>query len=245
MGILDIIILVLLVLSAIFGFIKGFGKSSLRRFAFLFALAAAYFIGIPCARGLMGTNIGGDWLLGLYRNVIPEGDIFEQSLAGLSYQAQSDLLSQALGEMNFPSFFRGFFISGAFDLHSDVGNALASSFSYYTLIAVFFLVFLIVFSLVLNLLFRLIAEPILGEDGKGIVGRILGLLKRVFYTSLQLLVLMAIVVFIDQLLLRSDIFALHDFLFEDLGLGTGEFSIGRVFYDTAYALLGWVSEIGG
>lgn len=245
MSILDIIILVLLVLSAVFGFIKGFGKSSLKRFAFLFALAASYFIGIPIARALCGSVVGTEWLGNLYLSHIPEEGVFLTSLSGLGAEAQYDLLSEGLGAMNFPSFFRGFFISGAFDTTSTVRVAIASSFSYYTLILIVFVLFFILFSIVLNFLFKLIAEPILGEDGKGILGRILGMVKRVFFTGLHLLILMAIIVFIDQMMIRFDNFALHDWLFEDLGLGTGSFSLGRLLYDTANALLGWISQIGG
>ncbi len=245
MPIIDIVILVLLGLAALFGFIKGFGKSSLKLFAFLFAIAASYFVGIPIARGLMSTPIGGEWLSGLYIDSIPMEGVFSESLVNLSAEAQYDLLSQGFAEMHFPVFFRGFFISGAFDVSADVRTAMASSFSYYTLILVLFVLFLILFTIILNLLFRIIAEPILGEDGKGIVGRILGMVKRVFFASVHILVLMAIVVFVDQLLIRAENFVLHDWLFNDLGLGTGSFSLGRLFYDTANALLGWISQIGG
>ncbi len=244
MSVIDIVILILLLLSALFGFIKGFGKSSMRRFAFLFALFASYFIGIPIARGLMATPIGGEWLSGLYLGSIPSDGVFSESLDGLSSQAQYDLLSEGFAQMHFPAFFRGFFISGAFDVSLDVKTAIASSFSYYTLILILFVLFLILFTIILNLLFKIIAEPILGEDGKGIVGRILGMVKRVFFTSLQLLLLMAVIVFVDQLLIRADNFVLHDWLFNDLGLGKGSFSLGRLFYDTANSLLGWISQMG-
>lgn len=244
MSIIDIVLLVILVLAALSGFIKGFGKSSLKIFAFLFALAAAYFFGIPLARGLMGTAAGSG-LTGLYLKNVPDTGIFVSSLVGVESDVQQALLSQGFAEMHFPAFFRGFFISGVFDMTADVRTAVASSFSYYTLVLIFFFVFLILFSVLLHLLFKIIAEPILGEDGKGIVGRLLGLVKHVFFAGLDILIVMAVLVFIDQLLMRADIMGLHDWLAGQLGLGTSNFSLGRLFYDTAYAFLGWITQIGG
>ena len=242
MSVIDIVLLVLLVLSAVFGFVKGFGKSSLKFFRFLLAVVASYFIGVPIARGLMQTALGGEWLVGLYENAIPQTGIFIETIGDASSSMQQAMLSQGLGELGFPSFFRGFFLSGCCLMDGTVSRALASSFSYYTLILVFFVLFLVLFSIVLHFLFKLLAEPILGENGKGIIGRILGMVKKVVQTSLSLLVVMAIVVFIDELLLNADITGMHDWLFTDLGLGNGGFSLARMFYDTAHALLGWISQ---
>lgn len=242
MSVLDIVLLVLLVLSAVFGLIKGFGKSSLKRFGFLAAIAASYFIGIPAARGLMQTGLGNDWLVGLYENTIPQTGIFLENVGNVGSIAQQTMLSDALGELGFPAFFRGFFLSGCCLMDGDVSRALASSFAYYTLIAVLFVLFLIVFNVVLHFLFKLIAEPILGENGKGVVGRLLGMVKRVLQTSLILIVLMMVVVFVDELLLNAGVYGMHDWLFDDLGLGNGGFSLARILYDTAHALLGWISQ---
>ncbi len=240
MGVIDWIILILILISALFGFFRGFGHSSLKRWAFLIGLVLAYFIGIPAARGLMSTGVG-DWVTGLYSGVVSTEGAFAESLAGLSATQQDALMATALTEMGWPTFFQGFVTTNAVVLDETVNVALASSFAYWTLIGVLFLVFFLVCSLILNFLFKLIAEPLLGEKGKGIVGRILGIAKGVAKTSLSIIIIMVIVVFIDQLMMNFGNTAFHDWIDSDLYLNTSSFSLGRLFYDTAASLLAWIS----
>ncbi len=241
MGIFDGVILALIVISAVLGFLRGFGHSSLKRWAFLIGLVSAYFIGVPVARGLMDIALGGEWLTGLYAGILPEEGAFAESLAGLSAASQDVLMSTALDELGCPTFFQGFVTTRAVFVDGTVQTALASSFAYWTLIAASFIIFFLVCYFILNSLFKLIAEPLLGEKGKGIVGRILGLVKSVAKTTLLIIIVMIALVFVDQIMLSIGVSSLHDWIDSDLALNTSGFSLGRLFYDTAASLLSWIS----
>ena len=241
MGIIDWVILALIVISAVWGLMRGFGHSSLKRWAFLLGLVAAYYIGVPIARGLMDTGFGNDWLTGLYAGLLPEEGAFAESLAGLSAASQEALMSTALTELGCPTFIQGFVTTRAVIVDGTVQTALASSFAYWTLLAASFIIFFLVCYFILNFLFKLIAEPLLGENGKGIVGRILGLVKSVAKTTLLIIIVMIVFVFVDQIMLNMGDSTLHDWIDSDLALNTSSFSLGRLFHDTAASLLSWIS----
>ncbi len=242
MGIIDWIILFLIVLAALVGFFKGFGHSSLKKWAFIIGIVLAYFIGVPAARGLMNLGIG-DWLTEIYVGLIPSDGAFAESLAGLSAASQDALMAEALTEWGCPTFFQGFVTTNAVFVDGTVAYAISSSLAYWTFIGALFLLLAIICFAILNFLFKLIAEPILGKKGKGLIGRILGIVKHVAKSSFSILVIMLIVVLIDQIMLTFGNSAFHDWIDSDLSLNTSSFSLGRLFYDTAASMLSWISLI--
>lgn len=241
MGVISWVITILLILGVVFGFIRGFGHSRPFTLSLIVAILLAYFVGLPIARALMNTSLGSETLTDFYVSKLPETAIFNSSLADLDLVAKQDLMSQALGEMHFPSFVRGFFISNAVILDSSVSVAIASSFSYWTLVAVLFLAFFLLVFIVLCVVFRKLRDLFFGEGGKGILGRIFGAVKGLFKTSVFILTCMAIVSLVNQLMVSFGNTTLQDFLTSDLQLDSSNYSIGRLFYDTTTIFFNWIS----
>ena len=177
MSTIDIILTCLLGFSAILGFFRGVSKGSIRFLSIVGAVLLAYYIGIPIAYGIMSTSLGSESLTMAYNSLLPQEGIFAESLVDLSYTSSQQLCSSALTELSFPTFFQGMFLSNIFVTTSTVGVAISSSFAYWTLLAIFFIVFLVILLVLFRFLFNTILGPILGKDGRGIVGRILGAVR--------------------------------------------------------------------
>jgi|LAHS01.1.fsa_nt_gb hypothetical protein len=243
LGVIDYIVLILLIVGALVGFIRGFGKNTVRNLAFDSGLALGYFVGIPLSRNLV--NIGSLYdhpLFKGYVSLIPESSTFQVSLKGLDAIDQSADMAAGLTEMHFPKFFQGIFISQAILLTSTVGDALASSFTFLTLSAICFVVLFLVTYLVLRIILGKLNDLLFGEDGRNVLGRIAGAIRGMVDVGFAALVLLALLVLVDQLMVRNGNTALHALLESDLKLSDGSyFSIGRLFYNTASSLLAWIS----
>lgn len=243
MGIVDIVILVFLILAVLIGFFKGFKRKHLYSFASTLGCAVGYLCGIPLARSLRGTSFGNITLTNAYRKTRPESGIFAESVS-LSQSERAEQLHTALSEIKVPSFFQGFAINHVMDLSGSVSKALASSFSYRTLIlGCFILLFLLV--RLIAFLLRPLWNGLFGENGTSIIGRLFGRIYSLAKMSIFLLGARRIRALINQLRIRFGATSRNDFLVSDLKLDNNDaFSIGKLFYDTANSFRQWISLIG-
>ena len=102
MGIIDIVVLVLLILSILIGFFRGFKRKHLYSFASTIGCALGYLAGIPLAHALMGTNLGSTTLTNAYRKTRSDTGIFGEPVA-LTPSERTTQLHSALSELKVPS----------------------------------------------------------------------------------------------------------------------------------------------
>lgn len=243
MSTIDIILTCLLGFSAILGFFRGVSKGSIRFLSIVGAVLLAYYIGIPIAYGIMSTSLGSESLTMAYNSLLPQDGIFTESLVDLSYTSSQQLCSSALTELSFPTFFQGMFLSNIFVTTSTVGVAISSSFAYWTLLAIFFIVFLVILLVLFRFLFNTILGPILGKDGRGIVGRILGAVRGFLKMTITVLILMFLLVLISNTLAHFGNVTLQNYLVSDLCLDNDNFTLGKLLYQTCNAFLGWINVL--
>lgn len=244
LGFLDYAVIILLALALIWGFIRGFGKGTVKSLATYAGLACGYFVGVPVGRGLMNTTLGNEVLVSFYQGFLPSDGVFATpaSLAEFSSAEQTAYLSEGLTQLSFPTFFQGMFISKVTLTDGTVARALASSFAFYTLLAICCIVFFLIAYVLVRIIFGKISEVLFGEDGRNMLGRLAGGVKKVVTMGFTICALMVVMVLIDQLMLKAGNETLHTFLDTDLKLNDGSsFSIARMFYNTASALLNWIS----
>ncbi len=240
MGYIDIALVVILGLALIFGLIKGFSSKHITWPMLLLSGLAGYFIGVPIGKALLNSAVGYDWLTSLYLKTIPESSIFNAPLVS-DVSQRTIQLQNGLTEMGFPTFFQSLFVSNAVNLSSDVGTAIASSFSALTLFGIGFLLIFVLAFVLLRLILRPIWKTCFGEEGKNFLGRIFGGVFRVAKSTLWLLLVFVVLVLINDTMLRFGNTVIDDFLINDLGLvEQNAFPIGKLFYNTADMLVGWI-----
>lgn len=241
-GTFDAVILVILILSLVFGFMKGFGKSGPKTIIFLASILVAVYVGIPIGQAIMKTQFGSITIPNLYSKTIPDTDVFIKELNGLSLLDANSLINDGFKELHFPTFFTGFFLSKVQNYNSTVKDAIASSFSYYTIMIVTFAIFFSLTSLIVGLLFKFVIKITFGENGKNIFGRIAGAFKYAFGASILFYIVMFIVVLISQVMLKNNAPVFYNYLVTDLKLDNRDsFSLARIFYDYSLSLLNWIS----
>ncbi|MFA6861078.1 MAG: hypothetical protein WCR56_01680 [Bacilli bacterium] len=244
MGTIDIVILILLILAFLWGFIKGFGKHGVGRFAFLGGCLVGYFGGVPLARVVMSTSFGMDTLTSFYASKLPTTTSFTTVLTtDMTSDATQSLMSTALTELKFPTFFQSMFITRATVLDKTVSSALGSSFAFWTLIGFFVLLFfLLTFFIIKAICSKKDGTTIFGENGKGFLGRIAGSVSKIVIMGIIIFALMLVIVLIDQLTYSKGITNVHDWLTSDLKLNdSSTFSIGRLFYNSAASFMNWIT----
>lgn len=241
-GTFDAVILVLLILSLAFGFMKGFGKSGPKTIIFLAGILVAVYVGIPIGQAIMKSQFGSITIPSLFAKSIPNTDIFIQDLNGLSLIDANSLIKDGFKQLNFPTFFTGFFLSKVQNYNNTVKDAIASSFSYYTVMIVSFIIFFALTSLIVGLIFKFVIKISFGENGKNIFGRIAGALKYAFKASILFYIVMFIIVLISQVMLKNNAPGFYNYLVTDLKLDNRDsFSLARIFYDYSVSLLNWIS----
>lgn len=205
---------------------------------------AGYFIGVPVAHALMNTRLGYDFLTPAIQGKLPDSSAFQTSLAGLDTSAQQSAMSAALKELSIPVFFHGMFTARAIRLDSTVSLALASSFAFWILIAVFFLLFFLVGFILTKAILGKHGdrEEIFGDDGKAFLGRVAGMLRSLLTVSFIIFGLMMVIVLISQLMISAGNTSFQEWLSKDLRLtASNSFSIGRIFYNSASSFLEWIT----
>lgn len=244
MGIIDIIVLAILLLGLLIGFIKGFKKKHLYSFSSTLGITLGYLGGVPFAHRLMGTSLGNITLTNLFRKTRSEEGAFGERISTIPAESTAQLHT-ALSQLNVPSFFQGFVINHVVDLSGTVSRALASSFSYRSLIAACFLLIYLLIRLVTWLILRPLWDSLFGENGTNIIGRLFGCVYSVAKGCMFILFVMRIATLVNQLRIRFNVTTRNDFLIQDLKLDNPEaFSIGKLFYNTANSFRQWVSLIG-
>lgn len=244
-SIIDTAIYVILGAAIVFGFIFGFKKKRLTSFAFQCGFTVAYFVGGPLSSLLSKTDLS-HLIQNAYFNALPATEAFTTTVS-MDVAERNAQLSTALNEINFPGFFQGFFINRVTDTTTTVGNALASSFAYLSIIgAVYILVFLVVFILIRALLSPLWKEgSLFGEEGKSFVGRLAGIIRMVVKATIFIFIVLIIMTLVSNLLVRSGNLYLYNWIHADLHYEVADgFSIGRLFYNTVDSLLGWIATSG-
>ncbi|MDY5970516.1 MAG: hypothetical protein SPI99_02310 [Candidatus Enterosoma sp.] len=237
MSYINIVIYVLLGLSVLIGFIRGFKMKRIHTFLFLVAGFCGYMVGLPLARGLMDTALGSSLLQNAYLSILPESPLMASAY-------DSSFVKDALTEVGIPNFFQGIFSGKIVDGTSSMANAIASSFANVTITyACVLLIFFIVF-FVLRFALKPFWDGLFGEEGKSFLGRVFGIVIQAAKTTFSVLVLLAVLSLINEFLVKASITGLNDFLVKDLALDNPEaFSIGKFFYNTSSALLTWISTL--
>ncbi len=244
MGIIDIVVLVLLILSLLIGFFRGFKRKHLYSFASTIGCALGYLAGIPLAHALMGTNLGSTTLTNAYRKTRSDTGIFAEPVA-LTPSERTTQLHSALSELKVPSFFQGFAINHVVDISGTVSKALASSFAYRTRILACFILLYLAVMLLSFLLLRPLWNGLFGETGTSLIGRLFGIAYSLAKMCILIIGLRMVLTLINQLMVRFDVTTRNDFIVKDLNLGqSNSFSIGRLFYNTANSFRQWISLIG-
>lgn len=242
MGVLNWILLVLLILAFVWGFIRGY-KSSMGKIIFIVSILVGVYAGIPIGISVMNSSFGQVTLTNFYASKLPTSEIFNKSLVGMELVDKNNLIYQGFSEIHFNKFFAGFFVSKCVLLNDTVKMAIASSFSYYTIVGGFFLLFVLIPVIVLNIIYSLLKKVSpFGEDGKNMLGRIAGGIKMIIYASLIYYGLMFVVVLIDQIMVKNGGYVINNFLIKDLRLDDGSaFSLAKLFYNYSVSLLNWIS----
>ena len=242
MGVFDWILLILLIVAALWGLIRGY-KSSIPRLIFIVSIVVAIYAGIPIGTSIMNSQFGQITVTNFYQSKLPDSDVFLKSINGLTIADRNILLNEAFTSLHFPKFFAGFFISKVSVVSETVKAAVASSFAYYTIVGVMFIIFFLLPCIVLNIIYKMIKKVSpFGEDGKNMLGRIAGAIQMIVFASVIYYVIMFIVVLISQITFKNGISNVNDFLIKDLKLdNTSSFSLARLFYTYSLSLLNWIS----
>ena len=241
----DIAILILVILYAFFGFLKGFKKKHLSSFASEAGMVAAYYFGGPLSRGLMNTDFGGYWMEERYASLLPASSPFTDALPS-DLAARETSLSDALSQLGFPKFFQGIFLNRVTDTSNDISHALASSFSYFTILVISYVILFLIVFIVLMAIFSPLWKDgsLFGEDGKSGLGRFAGVLYYSFKGFITIFTLMLVITFLDTLMVKYGNNALHDVLVVQCHLeDPNSFSLGRFFYNTAVSFVEWMKLI--
>lgn len=242
MSYIDIGILCLIVVFVIIGFFKGFKLKRISFFLFILSIFIGFIVSVPLARLIMDTSVGNGWLAGIYENSIGDQGALGVQLGG-TYDEQQLLLQNGLTQLKFPVFIQGLFIDQVLESSFNVQRALASSFAYLTLIAFFFLLIFIVVMILLYSLVKPIWKSIFGENGKGVFGRISGMLIGLMKASIIIILLLTVINLIDILMVSFNNNVLHDFLIKNLYLESSKFSIGKLYYFATSWILNWIKLI--
>lgn len=242
-SIIDIVAIGVLAIALLIGLIKGFGKGTVKTIASYCGLALAYFAGSPTANGIINlTGVSNNFIFDLYFQNLPTTDAFTQSMSSMSALEKTDAMSRAMSELKIPTFFQGFFTNRAMVLDSTVGEALASSFTFFTITAFSFLILYLLAYILVRVILGKISSAVFGEDGKNALGRIAGMIKHVVKGAILLIGVILVLVFIDQMMIKAGNTALNDWIVEDLRLTDGDsISLGRILYNTASSLLNWIN----
>lgn len=239
----NIVFLVIVLLFSIFGFIKGFKKKTIRTAALISGLIVAYFVGVPLSNMIMYTPFGNETVTGWFLKNIDETSIMIEKVS-IDLSQQTSQISSGLSELKIPTLFHGFFISRVFNTSSTVRDAIATSFASSTFLAFFTIIFFIATYITIKLILKKTTDFMFSEDGNNLLGRVFGAIRGFVYASLLIIALMFIVVLINQIMIRNGSLALNNFLDSQLGLSSGSsFSLGKLYYNTAAALLNWISLI--
>ena len=243
MSTINIIILTIVVAFALFGFIKGFKQKTVRSIAFFAGILVAYFVGVPLSNALMYTPFCNETITGLFlRNIADEGFLAQKLSTDLT--SQTAQLSNGLSELKIPTLFHGFFISRVYYSAGSVRDAIATSFASATILGILFLAFFLITFIIVRIIVKKTTGTLFSENGNNLAGRIFGSLRGIIYASILFIGLMFLATLTNQVLLRYGILGLNDFLNEQLGLSDGvRFSLGKMYYNTAAALLNWISLI--
>lgn len=238
----DGILLFLLIFGFIIGFLRGF-KHSLNKLILLGALLIAIYIGIPIGMAIMKTELGQITLTNAYASSLPNTDTFLANVDGVEVVERNNLIMAGYTELKFPKFFAGFFLSKVMVTTSTVKVAIASSFAYYTIVGISFLLFFILAIVLLNVIFKLILQIFqMGEDGKSPLGRFAGGLVGIVKASAIFYGIMFIIVMINQIMMKNGGYSLNNYLVQDLNLNdASSFSLARLFYNYTLPLLNWIS----
>lgn len=244
-SVIDIVILIVLGLSLIWGFISGFSKKRLSSFASQCGIIVAYFAGGPLV-SLLGKTDLLVYLQKGFASVLPSSDAFNATIAS-DVTTRNNQMSTALSEIHIVKVFQSIFTSNATDFTNDVKDAIASSFSNWILIvAVYLVLFLAIFFLVKILLTPLWKDnSLFGEKGKSFFGRICGMVRMVFKSTLMILIVMVILSLVSSLCAKYGNTTLQDWINNDLNMTDTSFSIGKLFYNTSNSIFGWISTNAG
>lgn len=242
-SIIDIVAIAVLAIALIIGLLKGFGKGTVKTIASYCGLGLAYFAGSPTANGIINmTGVSNNFIFDLYFQNLPTSDAFTQNMSSMSALEKTDAMAKAMTELKIPTFFQGFFTNRAMVLDSTVGEALASSFTFFTITALSFVILYLLAYILVRVILGKISNAVFGEDGKNALGRIAGMIKHVVKGAFLLIGVMSVIVFIDQMMIKSGNTSLNDWIVEDLRLTDGNsISLGRILYNTASSLLNWIS----
>ncbi len=242
MDIVSIIILALIGLGLIIGIIRGFPTKKLSFWIFMGSLGLGYIGGVPLARYLMDIPLIYDNLQHAYLQLIPSQAPFSDALSS-EEATRIEQIKAGLTELKIPGFLQGVFSGKVLDISGAVGEAIASSFTYLTVIAVCFLLIVILVNLLCHLILKLVGKAILGEKGKSFFGRIFGCLLGGSKAIFLILLIMIITSLVNELMVKFGYTVLQDWLNQQLFLDQADtFSIGKFFYQTSSSLLYWINH---
>lgn len=242
-SVIDLLILIVLAISLIWGFLVGFSKKRLSSFASQCGIVVAYFGGSPLISLLAKTNLS-VYIQDGFVTLLPKTEAFMAPIDISSLSGRNNQMSQALSEIHIFKLFQGIFINSATDFTNTVGDAIASSFAKIILIvAVYILLFLLVFVLI-----KIIFSPLwkddslFGEKGRSFFGRVCGMVRMLFRTSVLILSVMFVVSLVSALMAKGGNTSLQDWIAGDLNLvNPSGFSIGRLFYNLSSSFFDWIN----
>lgn len=230
MSILDIVILVILVLAAVWGFIRG-GKRKVAKWLGIIAGIAVAFL---CYQ-MLGNLIAEAWgrsFAEMFETKLLEGAASDETtylILSSDYSTileASSTLKEAFSAAGIPSFFISFFTTKVFITDGTTALAIGSSFASAIIYADCFLGLFIIVCLIVSLIVRKLFS-IGQEDGKKtILDRITGLVLSEVKAIVLIFVIMLILVGISYL--SSD---LKGWLLDQVAYDQTTISISRFFYN--------------
>ena len=228
MGICDIVIIALLVLSGIIGFVKGFFKRLAGFLAFVGAIIVAFLLYKAVVNILSNTGLYSmidekllDWFAS-------KSEAFSTTMGELGEEG----IQTAIGSLGIPAFIRNFLLKDLgtiIENNPDVtlGTYLATLLTNFALIAISFLIIFILALIILRIVFGFFKK--LSESKTiGTLDRILGLAWGLVRTLITICLIMSFLSFIVSVPGIGD--KINEFITSDMKLEEEGFGLAKYFY---------------
>lgn len=235
MQIFDYVILIILIIGALFGFIRGAKHRFIKLGSFVFSIVIAYLCYALLANLILTkTDMGFNYASSWGQKIIDSASGDKQNTLITPFSEVSNdysLLKDAYNSVGIISFFAPFFVSKIFITNSNIATAIASSFVSSIAYAISFVLIFIISYILIRIILNLLLNG--KEDGSiGFIDRVLGLIWGLFNSSVFIIIIMLIMVGISQVV--PDF---NSYLQTQVGFNSNSVSISRVFYNLAWTII--------
>lgn len=229
---LDIGVLVLLVLGALFGVLKGVKKRVARFVAIAAGLAVGILFYAMLGNVILNSTSFGQTLAEFFGNKILDGagDGAIHDLLSQPYQnfvSSDSAIKEIFSQVKIPDFFISFFATKVYITDGSAALAIGSAFASSIVYAVCFILLFVLTAVVVGLLVRFIIG-----DKVGIIDRLFGLVWYTFAMGVFILIVMMVLIGVSYVSPE-----LESWLNVQAHVGQDYVSIGSLFYNWAWQII--------